>query len=330
MAESVPAPPRPDDPGQPLRAAAWMGGAILSFTLMAVAGREVQTELTSFQLMFWRSVFGFAVIAAIVTLRGPGLGGMRPTVPSLHLARNVFHFAGQNLWFYGLTAIPLAQLVALEFTMPIWVALLAPLVLGERLTRKRLAVAALGFIGVLIVAQPGLQPVGPGHLAGMLAAVGFAFNLLFTRLIMRHDGVLVVLFWMTLTQAAMGLALSFWGGFIWPSATILPWLLIVAITGLTAHYCLTSALGLAPAATVAPMEFARLPIIALVAVWVYAEPLDTFVFLGAAVIFAANWLNLRTPPPCMTSDGFKTPQRLCSPCKLWFNVAHRTGPDRQR
>jgi drug/metabolite transporter (DMT)-like permease len=281
--------------GQPLKAAAWMGGAILSFTLMAVAGRAVQVELTSFQLMFWRSLVGFAVILAVVQWRGPGLAGMRTAHHGLHLTRNVAHFVGQNLWFYGIMAIPLAQLVALEFTMPIWVALLAPLVLGERLTRRRLAVAALGFVGVLIVAQPGVQPVGLGHLAGLLAALGFAFNLLLTRMIMRHDTVLVVLFWMTLTQTALGLLLSFWGGFVWPSAGLIPWLVVIGLTGLTAHYSLTSALGLAPAATVAPMEFARLPFIALVAVALYGEPLDPWVFAGAAVIFWANWLNVRKP-----------------------------------
>jgi drug/metabolite transporter (DMT)-like permease len=289
----TPAPTRPtEDAGQPLKAALWMGGAILSFTLMAVAGRAVQVELTSFQLMFWRSLIGFAVIVAIVQARGLGLGTMRTAQPGLHLTRNVFHFAGQNLWFYGIVALPLAQLVALEFTMPIWVALLAPLVLGERLTARRLAVAGLGFVGVLVVAQPGIQPVGLGHLAGLLSAVGFALNVLLTRMIMRQDKVLVVLFWMTLTQTIFGLALSFWGGFVWPSTGLIPWLVVVAITGLTAHYSLTSALGLAPAATVAPMEFFRLPFIALVAVALYGEPLDPFVFLGAAVIFGANWLNL--------------------------------------
>jgi len=284
--------PATDDPGQPLRAAAWMGGAILSFTLMAVAGRAVQVELTSFQLMFWRSLIGLAIVLSVIRWQGPVAPAIRTDRPGLHLTRNVFHFAGQNLWFYGLMAIPLAQLVALEFTMPIWVALLAPLVLGERLTRRRLAVAGLGFVGVLIVAQPGVQPVGAGHLAGLLSAVGFALNLLFTRMIMRRDGVLCVLFWMTLTQAGLGLALSFWGGFTWPSAGLVPWLVVVAVTGLSAHWCLTTALGLAPAATVAPMEFARLPFIALVAVLLYGEALDPFVFLGAVVIFWANWLNI--------------------------------------
>lgn len=279
---------------QPLKAALWMCGAICSFTLMAVSGREIQTELDSFELMFWRSLIGFAIIVSVVLSfhKGAVWRAIRPTNPRLHLTRNIFHFAGQNLWFYGIMAIPLSQLVALEFTMPVWVAILAPLVLGEVFTRRRLWVALLGFAGILIVAQPGVQPLQSGHLAGILCAIGFAMNLLLTKRIMRHDSVLCVLFWMTALQTLFGLALAQWGGFTWPSSEIWGWLALVAVTGLSAHYSLTSALGLAPATIVAPMEFFRLPIIALVGMWLYAEALDPFVFLGAAVIFAANWLNL--------------------------------------
>lgn len=282
---------------QPLKAALWMTGAIASFVLMAVAGRAVQSELNTFELMFWRSLFGFALIAGIVALRPQGFALVRTQHAGLHLTRNLFHFFGQNMWFYGLMMIPLAQLVALEFTMPIWVALLAPFLLGERLTRLRLIVALIGFVGVLAVARPGVIAVGPGHLAAILAAVGFAMNLIFTRKIMRHDPVLSVLFWMTLTQGAMALVLALATGFTWPSLALLPWLAVIALTGLSAHYCLTSALGLAPAAQVAPMEFARLPIIALVGVWLYGESLDPMVFLGAVLIFAANYANLWSQTP---------------------------------
>jgi len=270
-----------------------MLGAIGSFTLMAVAGRAVQLELNSFELMFWRSFIGFFVVLALMMGSLQGLAQVRTAQPGLHLARNVFHFAGQNLWFIGLMMLPLSQLVALEFTSPLWVVLLAPLVLGERLTWRKAGLAGLGFAGVLVVAQPGVQPVGLGHLAALLAAVGFAMNLMLTKKLMRHDGVLCVLFWMTVLQALFGLALSFIGGFTWPSAALIPWLFVVALTGLSAHFALTTALGLAPASVVAPMDFARLPIIALVGVALYAEALDPFVFLGAALIFAANWLNMR-------------------------------------
>lgn len=278
---------------QPLKAAAWVSGAIASFTLMAVAGRAVQAELNTFELMFWRSLIGFLVILALLKGTSGGLARVRTRHPGLHLVRNVFHFAGQNLWFYGIMMIPLAHLVALEFTMPIWVVLFSPLLLGERLTRRRLGVAALGFVGVLVVAQPGVQPVGAGHLAAILSAVGFALNMMLTRRIMRHDGVLCVLFWMTVAQTLFALVLSLLWGFTWPSAGMIPWLVVIALTGLTAHYSLTSALGLAPASVVAPMEFARLPVMALVGVWLYAETLDPFVFLGAGLIFLANWWNIR-------------------------------------
>ena len=267
-----------------------MLGAIASFTLMAVAGREVQAEMDTFELMAWRSVIGFMLIAAILSRRG--FGQIRSAVPWLHVKRNIVHFAGQNLWFYGLTVLPMSQLVALEFTNPVWVALLAPFFLGERFTARKALVAALGFAGVLIVAQPGVAPVEWGHAAGLGAALGFALNTIYTRRLMRHDTVLCVLFWMTASQAVMGAALGAPGGIPLPSAQVLPWLIIVGLTGLSAHYALTSALGHAPATVVAPLEFLRLPVITLVGAVLYDEELLLAVFLGALVILAANLLNL--------------------------------------
>ena len=192
-----------------------------------------------------------------------------------------------------MAAIPLSQLVALEFTNPIWVALLAPFLLGERLTRVRLLAALLGFIGVLVVAEPGAAPLELGHAAALLAAVCFALNTIFTKQIMRFDSVLCVLFWMTLLQGLASLALSLPGGIPAPSAATAPWLLVVGVTGLTAHYSLTSALGYAPASIVAPMEFIRLPLHRARRHVVYREPLRLAVFLGAALIIAGNLINMR-------------------------------------
>lgn len=283
----------PEPRNQPFKAALWMTGAIASFTAMAVAGRAVQAELNTFELMFWRSLIGLVIVVTVISSTPRGLRQVGTRVPGLHLARNLFHFAGQNLWFYGIMVIPMAQLVALEFTLPIWVVLLAPLLLGETLTRRKLMVALVGFVGVLLIAQPGIQPLNSGHLAGMLAAVGFALNIMLTKRIMRYDGVLCVLFWMTLLQTVFGLVLSQIGGFTWPSLALAPWLLVIGVTGLSAHFALTSALGHAPASIVAPMEFARLPIIALAGFWLYDEALDPLVLIGAAIILSANSFNLR-------------------------------------
>ena len=277
---------------RPLLAFAWMMGAVASFSAMAVAGRELQVEMNTFELMLYRSAIGFALVSLIIARRG-GFAQVRTAHGGLHLRRNLVHYTGQNLWFFAVASIPLSQLVALEFTNPLWVALLAPLMLGESLTRARLIAALIGFCGVVIVAQPGREPLDIGHGAAALAAVCFALNTILTKRIMRHDGVLCVLFWMSLTQGLASLVLSLPGGVPVPSPHALPWILVVGVTGLSAHYSLTSALGHAPATIVAPMEFLRLPVVALLGMWLYAEPLRPAVLLGALVIIGANLVNLR-------------------------------------
>lgn len=289
----------------PLKAAAWMMGAVASFIAMAVAGREIQAEMNTFELMLYRSGIGLAVVSLVIWRSAAGFAQVRSRVMRLHLIRNLFHYAGQNLWFFAVAVIPLSQLVALEFTSPIWVALLAPAMLGERLTRPRMVGAVLGFLGVLMVAQPGRAPLEPGHVAALVAAVCFAVNTLMTRRIMAHDGVLCVIFWMTLMQGTASLALSLPGGIPAPSAATAPWLLVVGLTGLSAHYCLTSALGHAPATIVAPMEFVRLPLVALLGMWVYGEPLRASIFAGTALIILGNLINLRgeTRPRIAAGEG---------------------------
>ena len=277
----------------PLMAAVWMLGAVASFAAMAVAGRAIQVEMNTFELMLYRSFIGLAVVVAVLAARPGGFATLRSKRPWLHVKRNLFHYTGQNLWFYAVMLVPLGQLAALEFTNPIWVALLAPFLLAEPLTRTRLLAAGLGFAGILVVAQPGNGAVGPGHAAALVAAVLFALNTIYTRQIMGHDSVLCVLFWMTLSQGVMSLVLSLPGGIPAPTWEMAPWLLLVGLTGVTAHYALTSALGHAPASIVAPMEYLRLPVMAVLGATLYGEPLHGAVFAGAALIIGGNLINLR-------------------------------------
>ncbi len=242
--------------------------------------------------MAYRSVVGFVLVCGVIAFSKAGFGQVKTQKAGLHAARNIFHFTGQNLWFFGITAIPLAQLVALEFTNPIWVALLAPLMLGESMTRTRLIGAVIGFVGVLVVARPGVAPLDIGHFAALGAAFGFAMNTIFTKKLMRTDTTLCVLFWMTLSQSVMGFALAAPGGVTMFSLGMAPWIVVVGVAGLSAHYCLTSALRHAPASIVAPMEFVRLPVIAVLGMLVYGEPLEVFVFVGGAIILAGNLVNI--------------------------------------
>ncbi len=282
------------DTYRPLAAAAWMSGSILSFSSMAIAGRSLARTLDTFEIMTWRSLIGFVLVLTVGGLAGR-LGEVRANRIGTHLIRNLFHFAGQNLWFWSLTMIPLAQVFALEFTSPLWVILLSPLFLGERLTPARAASATLGFVGVLIVARPDIAHINPGILAAAASAIGFAGSAIFTKRLTFHEQVISILFWLTVMQGLFGLALSAADGDVTlPGLAEAPALLVVGAAGVIAHFCLTKALTLAPASIVIPIDFVRLPMIAIVAMFLYGEPLDPAVFLGAAIICLANWWNIRS------------------------------------
>lgn len=277
-----------------LRAALWMIGAIIAFTSMAIAGRAVSLELNTFEIMLYRSITGIIIVLGMGKLAGT-LGQINRSKLRLHFVRNACHFIGQNLWFYALAIIPLAQVFALEFTTPIWVILLSPIILQERLTAIGLISATLGFIGILIVARPDPTTIDPGIIAGAASAIFFALTAIFTRKLTQTESITNIMFFLTLLQAAFGLicAVIYGGGQITlPSASAWPWVIIIGITGLAAHFCLTQALSIAPASVIMPIDFIRLPTIAVVAMILYDEPLDVLVFVGAALIFAANYLNI--------------------------------------
>ncbi|MEM8872024.1 MAG: DMT family transporter [Pseudomonadota bacterium] len=277
---------------RPLIAALYMTGAMLSFTLMAVAGRELSAHHDTFEIMMYRSLLGVPIVLAVAYAAGT-LGQIRTGLIRLHLIRNVFHFAGQNLWFYAVALIPLSQLFALEFTTPLWVALLAPVVLGERWRMIRLLAAGIGFLGILIVARPGTIDISPGVITAILAAFGFAGAILTTKILSRTESVTSILFWLVAMQSVFGILTAGYDGDVAaPTAATAPFLAIVGMCGLFSHWCITNALSLAPASIVSPMEFLRLPLVAVVGYFLYAEPLDWPVFAGAALVLGANLMNI--------------------------------------
>ena len=281
-------------PHRPLAAALWMTGSIGAFTSMAIATRQINGAHDTFEILAYRSVIGWLLVVGIAVALGQA-GRIRRDRVGSHLVRNVFHFTGQSLWFWAITLIPLAQVFALEFTSPIWVILLSPLFLGEHLTRRKLLAAALGFAGILIVARPDFTALEPGVLAAAGAAAFFAATNLMTKALTKDgEAIVSILFWLTLIQACFGsIAMLADGSVTLPTAATLPWLALIGVAGITAHLCLTTALSLAPASTVVPVDFARLPIIAAIGALVYDEPAEASLFLGAALIFGGIWLNLR-------------------------------------
>jgi drug/metabolite transporter (DMT)-like permease len=274
-----------------LRAAIlWMVGALLCFGLMAVGIRTVGDTLSTSAILTFRSVVGLLLVGAIVARRGPHLLATRQ--PLGHLSRNVVHYGGQYLWTLTLTLLPLSSVTALEFTGPIWASLMAVVMLGERLTTGRLLAVAMGFAGVLVILRPGLATVDPAALLVILAAALYAYAHIKGKILVRTDTPLAVVFYMALIQlplAAVPAALHW----TWPAPLDYPVLVLIGVTGLGAHYCLSEAFKRADAMTVVPVDFLRLPLLTGVGILLYGEAVDPFVVLGGIVICAGVWLNLR-------------------------------------
>ena len=277
-----------------LHSGLWMMGAVVSFTLMAISGRVTSTELDTFELMTYRSAIGVIIMSTVAAWSG-GWRQLRTQHIGLHVTRNLFHFAGQNLWFYALPLIPLAQLFAFEFTLPIWVVILAPFLLGERITRLQVLMIIIGFAGVLMVARPDVGQMSGGTIAAALCAIGFAMSAILTKKLTQKDGIVTILFYLTLIQLIFGIVMAGHDGdFAVPSNAVLPFVFIVGICGLTAHLSITMALRIAPASVAMPFDFIRLPVIMMVGYFLYQETIDGWTLFGALFILFANYLNLQT------------------------------------
>ena len=143
------------------------------------------------------------------------------------------------------------------------------------------------------MARPTSAPLNAGVITAASCAIFFALTVILTKRLTRHEGIASILFWLTSMQLVMGLIMAGWDGdFALPSLAILPWILLIGCAGLAAHFCFTNALSIAPATVVVPFDFARLPVIALLAMVIYGEEVVIWTFVGAGLIFAANYLNI--------------------------------------
>jgi drug/metabolite transporter (DMT)-like permease len=271
----------------------WMSGTLLSFTVMAISVRALAGALSAFEMMAARSAFGLVVMLALMAARPALRRDLSLQRLRLHALRNTLHFASQIGWTVAVTLLPLATLFALEFTMPAWVALFAVLALGERMTASRVGALVVCFVGVLVIVRPGLGGFQPAALVALGTALAFALVAICTKKLVTTESTFAILFWMNLMQLPMNFAGSdplFVARLEWWMA--LP-LLGIAVAGLATHFCLTNAFRHGDASVVIPLDFLRVPFIALVGALFYAEPLDGLVFAGAGLILAGIVWNLR-------------------------------------
>jgi drug/metabolite transporter (DMT)-like permease len=272
-------------------ALAWMAVALASFVAIAISGRAAGQGVDTMHLMFYRSIVALILVTGMIAVSPAGLRQIATRRLALLATRNVIHFIAQFSWFYALMIIPLAQLFAVEFTAPLWVAVLAPVLLKERLTATRLLAAAIGFLGIIVIVRPGAVPVSAGTLLALVAALGFAGSMIATKRLVVTETILGFLFHMSWMQMVMA-GIAILPDPHLPTLETFKWIGAVALFGVSAHFSLARAFTHSDAIIVAPMDFLRLPLIMGVGFLLYAEPVEVWVLAGAAIVIAANVINL--------------------------------------
>ena len=276
-----------------IRAVAWMIGTLLSFSLMAVCARELSGEIATPQTLLFRSVIGLVCIS-IVLLASRESVKIQTNKLGIHTLRNIFHFAGQYGWFLGIGFLPLAEVFALEFTVPIWTLIVASITLGEKITARKVASITLGILGVVVILQPGIAIISAASFIVLVSAMCYAISHTATKSLSSSESAVSILFYMCLIQLPIGLFLSI-SSWVWPTGLQWVWLLIVGLTGLSAHYCMANAMRYEEASTVVTLDFLRLPLIALIGVLLYSEQLEFALLIGGLLMLAGNIVSLKQP-----------------------------------
>ena len=276
-----------------IKGSLWMIGGVFCLTSMAIAGKEISLQIDTFEILFFRSVIGVCIILFFLVKKNL-LHEINLKEIRTHLKRNLAHFIGQNLWLYALASITLAEVTSLEFTMPIWIVFFSYLMLNEKLDKYKIISVCIGFVGVMITVRPDIETLNLGLIAAAISAIVFALTNIYTRKLTRTESTLTILFFLTSMQLVFGLITSLLDGQLdIPTNENIIWIVTIGFAGLGAHYCITTALSLAPPTVVAPIDLLRLPIVVLIGVFFYSEQGDIFIYFGASLIIFANWLNLK-------------------------------------
>ena len=277
-----------------LRVVLWMTGTLLSFSLMAVSIRELSRGgLTIFEILAIRSGAVLLVVLLLLAARPELRAAARPRRMKLNLLRNIIHYISQFAWAYSLTMLPLAMVFALEFTMPAWTALLAVWLLSEKMTKSRAGVVVLGLVGVLVILRPGIASTNPAAFLVLAAAFGYAITMITTKQLTSTESTFGIVFWMAVIQFPLSLFGSNLSAFTHFQAHNIVPAIGLGIGGVTSHYCLSNAFRSGDATLVVPLDFMRIPLIAVVGWALYGESLDVFVLIGALIIISGVVWNLR-------------------------------------
>ena len=272
-----------------LKGVLWGLGMMAGLGGVSVAIRALKPDIALQELLFFRAFIGLIAISIFMLPRG--WRSLIPRRPGLQIVRNLFHMSAQYCVFFAIAIIPLAEVTAIEFTVPLITCLMAAPLLKEKIGRTRWIGMIVGFIGILFVVRPVFVEVPPAMLIAIFGAVLFSFNTILVKILSQVEEAGTMVFVMNVIQTLVLLGPAY---YVWttPELHHLPWLLMLGLSGILAHYCLSRALAIADTSVVLPLDFIRLPFIALIAYTVWGETFSPWSALGAVIIIGSSYFAI--------------------------------------
>ncbi len=263
--------------------------AVFSFCLVAIGVKEISSNISTIQIIFFRSFIGLILLFAIFKKRFKELTFKKIKI---HLIRNIFHLLGQYGWVLGIVYLSLTEVTAIEFTVPIWVIIFAALYLNEKMTRRKTLSVIVCFLGVLVIIRPGFEIFNINTIIVLFSAISYAVAHVSTKKIVKTETPLDIIIIMCITQTPITFVLSLknWN---YPNLPDLFWLIVVAIAAISAHFSLAKAFKETNIGEVITLDYLRLPILSLMGIMIYKEDFDLLLLSGALLIIIGNYINLK-------------------------------------
>ena len=267
------------------RASILMIVALLMFTIMGICIRLSVADLPVIEVVFFRNFL--AVLILIPLVSRTGFGSLRMHRPKLFFLRAAVNVVGMSCGFTALTLIPLAQFTALSFTTPLFVTIGAVFIFGEVIKERRIAAICIGFLGTIIILQPGVVDTSFGTLLALISALTIAMASLIVKSLTRSESQHAIVTWMVLLQTPLTFIPSLWV-WQWPSFYTWVYLWCLALSGTIGHLCFTRAFSLVDINTLQPLEFIKLPFSVILAWIIFAEWPNLWTWVGGAIIFSST------------------------------------------
>ena len=269
---------------------AWMLVTGLLFVAVTGIVRHLGSDLPAAEGAFIRYAVGFVMISP--ALLPAFRRGLINRTGALYLGRGLVHGIAVMLWFYAMARIPVAEVTAIGYSAPIFVTIGAAIFLGERLRIRRITAILVGLLGVVIILRPGFQEIGAGQLAQLLAAPLFAASFLIAKKLTDDipSSEIVAMLSLGCTVVLFPFALAEWRDPTWEEVG---WLSLTALCATAGHYTLTRAFQCAPITVTQPVTFLQIVWATLLGVFVFGEPADIFIIIGAAIIVGSAWYIAR-------------------------------------